>query len=415
MLTIYGLRLVSSDQYVYVGQTRLSGEKRFRSHVRSSRINDIGKMKPVHRWIREQGEANVTFDVLDSSELTDENWLDENEVLWIAKLRGDGHALLNSQDGGSYQSQTPVAREKRIRRGEDHYNYGKAHSEETLAKLSSSRRARPTASEETRQKISSAMKGENNPNFGKSFSEDTRRKMSDAATGNTKRRGTVHTDATKDKIRAARKQQAPLSEEARQKISEANKGKVIPPEQRAKISAALTGEKHHAYGKPAVNKGVPMSDEQKKKLSETLPKSRCAAWHGKRNYVDPDCAVCADRVAAGEVERFSTPDEIDAAKELWKANRDPEKLATHKANLSASQRKRAPVSDETKAKLSAAGKGRSGKIPSAETRAKQSAAKKGRPMGEAQKRGMMLGLHTKWHADRGITKPDCEFCELPPV
>ena len=71
-------------------------------------------------------------------------------------------------------------------------------SEETKKKLSEAMKGKQK-SEETKKKLSEANKGENNPNYGKHFSEETRKKMSEAQKGK-------H-----------------LSEETRKKISEAKK------------------------------------------------------------------------------------------------------------------------------------------------------------------------------------------------
>ena len=57
---------------------------------------------------------------------------------------------------------------------------------------------------------------------------------------------------------------------------------------------------------------------------------------------------------------------------------------------------------ETRARISAALQGRTGKPQTPEARAKQSAAMMGR-------RGR--GPHTLWHANRGVVKPGCFFCD----
>jgi hypothetical protein len=67
--------------------------------------------------------------------------------------------------------------------------------------------AKQNMSDETRQKMSEAMKGENNPNFGKEFSPETRQKLSEA------NKGKNHSD------------------EHRQKISEAMKGVPLGPQE----------------------------------------------------------------------------------------------------------------------------------------------------------------------------------------
>ena len=76
-------------------------------------------------------------------------------------------------------------------------------------------------------------------------------------------------------------------EEIRKKISNSLKGKPKSEEQKKKLSETLIGEKnpfyrkHHSYetkkkislskkGKPSPNKGKPMSEEQKKKLSKKV-------------------------------------------------------------------------------------------------------------------------------------------------
>ena len=76
-------------------------------------------------------------------------------------------------------------------------------------------------------------------------------------------------------------------EETRKKISNSLKGKPKSEEQKKKLSETLIGEKnpfyrkHHSYetkkkislskkGKPSPNKGKPMSEEQKKKLSKKV-------------------------------------------------------------------------------------------------------------------------------------------------
>ena len=60
------------------------------------------------------------------------------------------------------------------------------------------------------------------------------------------------------------------SDITKEKISYAKKGKPghsTSSETKAKLSAASSGKNNAMYGKPAHNKGIPMSDEQKAKLS----------------------------------------------------------------------------------------------------------------------------------------------------
>jgi len=83
--------------------------------------------------------------------------------------------------------------------GEQNPFFGKAHSPETLAKISEAHKGIPK-SEEHKAKLSEANKGEQNPFFGK-----------------------THLPVTKAKL------------------SKANKGKILSPETKAKITAAKGG------------------------------------------------------------------------------------------------------------------------------------------------------------------------------
>ena len=112
-------------------------------------------------------------------------------------------------------------------------------------------------SEETRKKISEALKGklagENHPMYGKHLTEETKKKLSEAG---------------KDRI---------VSEETRKKLSEINKGRMFNEETKQKMSEAqkerFKNEKPHNYGKHH-------SEETKKKISETL-KGRTSPNKGK--------------------------------------------------------------------------------------------------------------------------------------
>lgn len=102
-------------------------------------------------------------------------------------------------------------------------------------------------SEETRQKMSEALKGENHPLYGKRHSEATRRKMSEAKKGKK------------------------LSAEHIHKMSESQKGKSHSAETRRKLSEINIGKKHSTEARRKIseaNKGKKRSVEQRRKMSE---------------------------------------------------------------------------------------------------------------------------------------------------
>jgi len=92
---------------------------------------------------------------------------------------------------------------------------GKSHSKEARAKMSAGQKARITPEE--RALRSARAKGENNPMFGRKQTEEAKKKMS--------RLGMKHSEETKAKMRASRAKRAgiPMSDETRKKISESHK------------------------------------------------------------------------------------------------------------------------------------------------------------------------------------------------
>lgn len=132
-------------------------------------------------------------------------------------------------------------------------------------------------SDETRKKLSEAMKGRESPNKGKTFGKEFREKISKAKKG-------ILT--------------GPRSEETKRKISEGNKGKIMSEESRNKLSDIQknkwqdeeyrqnqiekhkwqAGEKHPWFGRHHTeetkekisnsHKGMPVSESTRKKLSD---------------------------------------------------------------------------------------------------------------------------------------------------
>lgn len=133
-------------------------------------------------------------------------------------------------------------------------NKGKHHSDEAKKKMSESHKGKPK-SEEWKKKI-----GESNK--GKIVSEETRNKLRLANLGK------HHSEETKRKMSEKHKGRK-FTDEWKKKIGDAQRGKIhLSPDARKRISEKLKGNSH--------NKGKPMSEENKLKLSKVNFK------HGKK-------------------------------------------------------------------------------------------------------------------------------------
>jgi len=208
---IYGIRLLGSDEYRYVGLTQARLAVRFAKHRANARS---GRRTAFYDWLRKHS-SEVTIEILERV-ATSRADLGHAEIRWIADLKSAGHRLLNISDGGLGPSGVVWSDEQReaarirstgrpgvSRPGPLGPFYGHRHSEEQRAKWSADRKGSnvgaenpnfgkfgpdhpafgSTWSEEARARLSEARTGEGNPNFGKSASAETRAKMSAARRG----------------------------------------------------------------------------------------------------------------------------------------------------------------------------------------------------------------------------------------
>lgn len=248
---IYKIRNVVNQKF-YVGSTT-NKKQRWTTHRKKLRQ---GKHHCHHlqaAW-NKYGEDCFKFEVVDR--IADAAHLQDAEDSWLVAHVGQNYCYNHGmRSGAPWRGIT----------GEGHPNYGKSLSEEQKALLrqatkeqwaTANPRAGKTHSPETRAKISKKIQQALAEGRGGKFipTEETRRKMSEALKGNTCALGVKRTDAEKAAIaERMRGNQIWLgkkhSEETKVKLSEAHKGMqhrlghTNTAEHRAKISAALTGKK----------------------------------------------------------------------------------------------------------------------------------------------------------------------------
>lgn len=209
----------------YIGQA-VNLKKRYNSFLRFNKNYSGDKINNARK--KYNNESDWKYEVL---EYRDVNELDEREKYYIA--------LYDTINNG--------------------YNCESGGNENKIV------------SDETKQKMSEAMKGENNPMWGKHFTKEQKRKISESRKGkccgekNPNYRKHL-TKEQKSKLSEARKGEnnprwgKHLTEEQKRKMSEARKGKCcgenhpmwgrhLTEEQKRKISEGMKGEKHPMYGK----------------------------------------------------------------------------------------------------------------------------------------------------------------------
>lgn len=129
----------------YVGKTSQLVERRWQNHVWGSQKSRYKGDRAIYRAIRKYGHENFRISILEQN-IPSLALLNAREIFWIAELNtADGNSGYNMSKGGEGQ-------------------------------------AGNKASEETRRRISAALKG-NKYNLGKRASDETRRKLSIAHSG----------------------------------------------------------------------------------------------------------------------------------------------------------------------------------------------------------------------------------------
>lgn len=212
---IYGVSEMGSTEFRYVGLTTKKIARRKSEHFK---VAEAGRKTPFADWLRKLPDREAAY--FQSLELVMSDSLEDlgaAEVRWIARLRSQGHRLLNLNEGGlgnhgyewtQEQRDAAAARMRGVKRagyphGPDHPRWGSTHSDELKAHWSETRKgmnsgaANPNfgkfgadhpsfgreTSAETRALLSAQKRGPLNPNYGKSASAETRAKRSAAMKG----------------------------------------------------------------------------------------------------------------------------------------------------------------------------------------------------------------------------------------
>lgn len=123
-----------------------------------------------------------------------------------------------------------------------------------------------TPSEETRKKMSRALRGRPSPFLGHHHTEETKKKMSEANMGNTKALGYRHSEESRRKISWTN---CHRSEETRRKLSEASRSHHHSEATRKKLSAANMGHHPSEETREKISwASRHRSEETRKKMSE---------------------------------------------------------------------------------------------------------------------------------------------------
>lgn len=208
---------------MYIGKT-INPKKRFNDHCKY-------KSSLIGKAIRKHGRDNFVYQVLYDCPTEEQAY--RVEVFYIRLLKTQTPFGYNLDSGGMGGKQPCEETKRKISQSliGNKYTFGYKHTEETRKKMSEARKGKHLT-EEHKRKLSESKKGENNPSYGKHPTEETRKKMSEARMGNKNcvgripwNKGKKRSEETKQKISKALKGRPGKrpSEETRRKLSEAKK------------------------------------------------------------------------------------------------------------------------------------------------------------------------------------------------
>lgn len=173
-----------------------------------------GSGKAVKGAFKKYGRENFNVVVLEwCYSLEDLNTAEETYVEYYKKLYKDQcYNIAAGGDGCSCKYMSDEERKIRsskisaaVKGKKRPWLIGKRRSEETKRKLSDAMKGK-VASEDTKRKMSESRKGEKNPNYGKQHSEETKRKISESHKGKTPwNKGVKSSEESKRKLSEFRK------------------------------------------------------------------------------------------------------------------------------------------------------------------------------------------------------------------
>lgn len=158
------------------------------------------------------------------------------------------------------------------------------------------------ASEETKKKMSIALKGDKNPFYGKKHTEETKKKLSISIKKRLAKYGNPligrkHTEESKKKMSLAHKGKV-LSEETKRKIGLKSKGRIFTEETRRKMSEASKGRVHSEESRRKISQrqlGRKLTEEWKKKIGDSCRGEKNTRWKERKTIT---CIACGEKFKA---------------------------------------------------------------------------------------------------------------------
>ena len=239
-------------RFVYKTTNPLNGKIYIGQHT-TENIDDgyLGSGVILQKAFKKYGKENFTREIIALADTQED--LNHAEEFFIKHYRdkigwGMMYNATECAFGGGCHTEESKKKMSAALKGREGWNKGRHLTEETKLKISEARKGQPSPrkgrhlTEETKLNISEAHKGRPNESWrGRHHTEESKLKMSTTKKGH---KGRHHTEESKLKMSAAQKghpgwnKGRRFSEEHKQKISEALKDHTVSEESKLKISKA---------------------------------------------------------------------------------------------------------------------------------------------------------------------------------